>query len=359
MFQSRIQGRLGLRYPVIQAPMAGGPTTPELVAAVSGAGGLGSLGAAYLAPDALTDAVEKIRALTDRPFAVNLFIPTETRVDRVAVARMRDWLAGPAGEMGIAAPDLPESLAPDFEAQAAALAEARVPVVSFTFGMLSARWIERLRSDGAMVIGTATTVAEARALEQAGVDAVIAQGGEAGGHRGTFLAPFENALIGGLALIPAVVDALTCPVIASGGIMDGRGIVAARALGAEAVQMGTAFLTTTESGAHAQHKDGILAADETGSRVTRAFSGRPARAIGNRFMDELEQNGPEIPEYPVQNALTRGLRKAAAEQDRAEFLSLWAGQGVRLARRGSAAELVARLAEEMAHTLTRLTDAGR
>ncbi len=206
-------------------------------------------------------------------------------------------------------------------------------------------------------MGTATTVDEAIALEQAGVDAIVAQGSEAGAHRGTFgNASFATAMIGTMALVPQIVDAVTLPVVASGGIMDGRGIAAAFALGAVGVQMGTAFATTEESGGPAAYKDAILAARETDTRVTRAFSGRAARGIANRFMNEVEARGPSANlGYPFQNALTRSLRSESARQNRADFLSLWAGQGVRMARRESADALVSRLVRELDTTLKALS----
>ena len=188
------------------------------------------------------------------------------------------------------------------------------------------------------VIGTATTVEEAVALEAAGVDAIVAQGSEAGAHRGTFAVAFEAAMIGTMALVPQVVRAVGIPVIASGGIMNGDGIAAALSLGASAVQMGTAFLTCHESGAPESYKQAVLGTREHQTRVTRAFSGRPARGIVNRFMEEVESVAGAILPYPLQNALTRPLRASAAKQDRSEFLSLWAGQGLRLARRESAAD---------------------
>jgi nitronate monooxygenase len=199
-----------------------------------------------------------------------------------------------------------------------------------------------------LLIGTATTVEEALVLEQSGVDAIVAQGSEAGGHRSSFASEFDAGMIGTISLVPQVVDAVRVPVIASGGIMDGRGIVAALALGACAVQLGTAFLTCDESGIPEAYKQAILNAHEDQTRMTRAFSGRPARGIMNRFMREMDSAQEEVIQYfPLQNALTRPLRKAAAEQGRAEFLSLWAGQGVRLARRQPAAELIARLTREI------------
>jgi nitronate monooxygenase len=209
-----------------------------------------------------------------------------------------------------------------------------------------------------MLMGTATTVEEAVLLERAGVDAVVLQGSEAGGHRGTFATSFEQGMVGTLALVPQAADAVKVPVVASGGIMDGRGIAAALALGAAGVQMGTAFLTCAEAGIPEAYKDAILAAREHQTRVTRAFSGRHARGIVNRFMTEVDR--PEMADailpFPLQNALTRPLREAAAKQGRAEFLSLWAGQGLRLARRQTAASLMARLAAETEAAIGRLRE---
>jgi nitronate monooxygenase len=206
------------------------------------------------------------------------------------------------------------------------------------------------------LMGTATTVEEAVVLERAGVDAVVTQGSEAGGHRGTFVGEFEAAMVGTLALVPQVVDAVGVPVVASGGVMDGRGVAATLVLGAAGAQLGTAFLTCEEAGVPAVYKEAILAAREDATRVTRAFSGRPARGIANRFMTEVDRVGAVLP-FPLQNALTRPLRTAAAKQNRAEFLSLWAGQGLRLARRQKAGELVARLAAEAQAALARATPA--
>jgi nitronate monooxygenase len=198
-------------------------------------------------------------------------------------------------------------------------------------------------------------VEEAIALERAGADAVVAQGSEAGAHRGTFAGDFDAAMIGTVALVPQVADAVRIPVVASGGIMDGRGLAAALALGAAAVQLGTAFLTCDEAGIPEAYKRTILDAREDGTRLTRAFSGRPARGVVNRFMREVERGDADaILPYPLQNVLTRSLRNAAAAQGRSEFLSLWAGQGVRLARREKAADLVARLASEAESVVRRL-----
>ncbi|MBX6362786.1 MAG: nitronate monooxygenase, partial [Gemmatimonadetes bacterium] len=243
-----------------------------------------------------------------------------------------------------------------FDDQLAAALESGATVFSFTFGRLSPDDVAAVKARGMYLMGTATTVEEALILERDGVDAIVVQGSEAGGHRATFTGDFEAAMIGTVALVPQVVDAVGVPVVASGGIMDGRGIAAALALGAAGVQLGTAFLTTEEAGVAEVHKAAILGAREDRTRVTRAFSGRPARGIVNRFMLEVEDPAapPAILPYPLQNELTRPLRAAAAAQGRAEFLSLWAGQGVRLARREPAAELVARLAADTEAQIRRL-----
>jgi len=236
-----------------------------------------------------------------------------------------------------------------FEEKLAAALEIGASFFSFTFGLLPKSATGAIKNSGMFLIGTATTVEEAIVLEAAGVDAVTAQGSDAGGHRGTFLADFNAGSIGTMSLVPQVADAVRVPVIASGGIMDGRGIVAALALGARAVQMGTAFLTCDEAGIPEAYKSAILNAREDQTRMTRAFSGRPARGIVNRFMTEVDEDGsPDgIFPFPLQNKLTRPLRTMAAQQGRPEFLSLWAGQGLRLARRQSAAELITRLKDEM------------
>lgn len=339
--------RLGIAHPIIQAPMAGGATTPELVAAVSNAGGLGSLGAAYLTPQALRDAIAAVRALTDKPFGVNLFAGGyEDDGHVVDPAPMLAVIARHHAALGLPEPVAPE-LAPDpFTAQLEIVIEARVPVFSFTFGMPQAGDIERLKAQGTLVLGTATTVEEARRLAVAGVDGVIAQGAEAGAHRGTFAGPFEMAMIGTMALVPQIVDAVPgLPVIAAGGIMDGRGIVAAEALGAAAVQMGTAFLTSDEAGIPDAYKDLLTAALEDSTKLTRAFSGRPARGVVNAFMREAEETDAILP-YPRQNDMTRPMRIAAGKAGDTARLSLWAGQGVRMTCRQPAADLVCRLVAE-------------
>ena len=345
--RTRLMDLLGLEHPIVQAPMAGGGDTPALVATVSEAGGIGCFGGAYLTPDQILATADAVRQRTNRAFCVNLFAPqpAPAAIDPAgAVARVAPFFA----ELGLERPSAPAPPADGFEDRLAAALESGASVFSFTLGLLPDAAMQAIKARGMTLVGTATTVDEAVALERSGVDAVIAQGGEAGGHRGTFLGDLEAGVVGTMALVPQVVDAVSVPVIASGGVMDGRGIAAALVLGAGAVQMGTAFLTCTEAGVPEAYKTAILGAAESGTRVTRAFSGRPARGIVNRFMRTVEAGaGPdEILDFPLQNTLTRPMRTAAAKQGKAEYLSLWAGQGVRLARRTTAGELMAALVAE-------------
>lgn len=345
--------RLGLRHPIVQAPMAGGGDTAALVAAVSEAGGLGSIGAAYLAPAEIVARGRAILALTTRPFAINLFAPSPApaRPDpSAALAAVAPFYS----DLGLPLPEAPADGGFDFEAQLAAALGSGASLVSFTFGLPPATALQRIRAKGLLIAGTATTPDEARRLAEAGVDIVVTQGGEAGGHRGSFEADRRSHEIGSLALVPQAVDASGLPVIASGGIMDGRGIAAALALGAGAAQLGTAFLVTDEAGIPEAYKAAILAARAEDTRVTRAFSGRPARGIANRFMEAIEgQDSATLP-FPLQNALTRPLRTAGAKAGRAEVLSLWAGQGLELSRRLAAADLMAALTDETRAALGRL-----
>ena len=344
-FETRATEALAIEHPIVQAPMAGGPTTPRLVAAVSNAGGLGSLGAAYLTPETLREQVTEIRDLTEGPFGVILFVPSPFEADRERIERSNALLGQYRKELEIEAPEEFPSFEESFEDQLEVVLEERVPVFSFTFGSLEPELVARLKENGATVVGTATTVREGLRLEEDGVDMVVAQGSEAGGHRGTFLGDIRDALIGTMALVPQMVDTLSVPVLASGGIMDGRGLAAALVLGAEAAQMGTAFLASEESGAHSEFKRAVLEAAEDETAVTRAFSGRAARAIKNRFLVEVGEHEEELPPFPVQNALTKDVRAAAQRQDHAEFMSLWAGQAVRLSSPTNAAELVESVVE--------------
>jgi nitronate monooxygenase len=352
---TRFTKALGLLHPIVQAPMAGGMTTPALVAAVSNAGGLGSFAAATVAPEAIRAQVGAIRAATDKPFAVNLFVlpPTQAKDSEVAFANA--LLARYRLEVGIDNNGAqPAKWAEDFEAQFETVLDLAPPVFSSTFGAIGTRKTAALKARGVYVVGTATNVAEAKLLEEQGVDAILAQGGEAGGHRGTFLGRFEDSLTGTLVLVPQIVDAVKVPVIAAGGIMDGRGLAACLALGASAAAMGTAFLLAEQAGTHALHRAAIESADDTKTAVTRAFSGRPARGLRNRYIEEMAPHAAEMPAYPVTNALTGPLRAAAAEQGKPDLMSMWAGQGAALARSGDAGDLVRKTAAAAQEILEKL-----
>jgi nitronate monooxygenase len=289
---------------------------------------------------------------------MNLFIPQpfEANTDRIdqANARLDEFRR----ELAIERPSPPAQYAQPFDAQFEAIAEAGVAVFSFTFGQLDAARIERLQSAGTAVVGTATTVAEARALEADGVDMIVAQGADAGGHRGSFLADFEQSLVGTMALVPQVVDAVNLPVIASGGIMDGRGLAAAIALGAAGVQMGSAFVTCDESGAKSAHKRALLNSGGRATTVTRVFSGKPARGLANRFIEDMTPLESTLPDYPIHNAWTKDIRAAAAKAGNEEFMSLWAGQAAALSRAIGAAALIDSLVDEYARCADRMYRAG-
>jgi nitronate monooxygenase len=352
-YQTDLMQRFGLSHPVIQAPMAGGGDTPKLVAAACEAGALGSIGATYLTPPQITEAARAVRERTNRPFGINLFAPQSAPAVPDDPQPALDRVAPFFAELGLPAPALPQAAGDTFERNLSVALESGASIFSFTCGIPPGDAVAAIKRRGMFLMGTATSVEEASALKTAGFDAVVAQGSEAGGHRATFAGDFDSGMVGTMALVPQIADAVALPVIASGGIMDGRGIAAALALGASAVQMGTAFLTCEEAGIPEAYKAAILGARENETRLTRAFSGRPARGIVNRFMTEIDADAAILP-FPIQNTLTRPLRSAAAQQDRAEFLSLWAGQGLRLARRQTAAELIARLADETDSALARL-----
>ena len=336
--------RLGVRHPLILAPLAGGPSTPALCAAVSEAGGLGSYGAAYLPVEKLREVIREIRSITSRPFAINLFADDGVIPDAQILQAARNRVAHYRAELGLP-PEVAESPSATLEQAFPVLLEERVPIFSFTFGIPPRVVLDACRRAGIVTVGTATTVKEARALEAAGVDAICAQGAEAGGHRGTFDRNAEAPLIGTMALVPQVVDAVKLPVIAAGGIMDGRGVAAALAHGAQAAQLGTAFLLCPEAGTSAPYRQALKQARDDATVITRAFSGRAARGLANRFTREMA-DGPIAP-YPAQNVLTREIRAAAAKAGSHEFLSLWSGQAASLARELPAAALVAKIIGEM------------
>ncbi|MEJ7728543.1 MAG: DUF561 domain-containing protein [Polyangiaceae bacterium] len=353
---------LRLDYPIFQGPFGGGYSTPALAAAVSNGGGLGAYGAVGQEPERIAGVVGAIRALTTRPFAINLWVPIrgqdDAKVTPDAFARAAQRIAPFAREHGLDAP-APLSRRPTFEAQLEALLRAATPVYSFVMGVPDAAVLAEIRKSGAASVGTATTVDEALALEEAGCDVVVASGSDAGGHRGSFLRPVEQSLVGTMSLVPQIVSRVRIPVVAAGGIADGRGIAAALALGAAGVQIGTAFLATHESGAPAAHKALLGTESARSTRLTRAFSGRHARGIDNELMRALEEHPEDILTYPKQYEATAPLRRAAGKAGRAEHLALWAGQSAALARSTGAAELLQRLAAETDAVLRSATLAPR
>ncbi len=330
---NRITAKLGIKYPLIQGPL-GGLSSQRLTAAVSNFGGLGSFGAHSREPEAIKEVIAEIRSLTSRPFAINLWVSMEDEGARTsdvgAFNRSLAPLAGHLTALGVPRPVYQPYSPIRFEDQVRVLLEANVPVFSFIFGIPPREIIEECQAKGISTIGTATTPDEAAALEQAGVDAIVASGFEAGGHRGSFLRPAEDSLTGTLSLIPQAVDAVEVPVIAAGGIADARGVIAALALGAEAVQMGTAFLSCEESGASPLHREALLRSQAGHTSLTKGFTGRLARGIHNRLLEELNRPGTEILPYPLQRALIRNLSTAAEAAGRADLLPLWAGQSAPL-----------------------------
>jgi nitronate monooxygenase len=324
-----------LPEPIVQAPMAGGGSTPELVAAVSNAGGLGFLAAGYLTADAVRDQVAKTRELTDRPFGLNVFAPERTVVDLTAVAEYSAKLAAEAERYDVPLGD-PVGGDDDWDAKLVLLSEARIPVVSFTFGCPTPEVIAEVKGHGSAVFVTVTSVDEAREAVAAGADGLCVQGQEAGAHRGSF----DNAGIDHTGLIPLlrkVSAAVDVPLIATGGLATGADVAAVLVAGASAAQLGTMFLPCPESGANPLHL-AALAAGDTPTSVTRAFTGRPARGLVNRFLSEHSAAAPAA--YPHVHQLTRDLRRAGDQQ----AMSLWAGQSYEFARPIPAADLVRELA---------------
>jgi len=331
--RTRVSSALGIEYPIIQGPL-GGFSSQQLTAAVSNFGGLGSFGAHSLEPQAIRDVIAEIRSLTSKPFAMNLWVSMEEEgaftSNAEAFERALSSLAPHMEAVGGAQPVFAAYKPIRFEDQVRALLDAKVPAFSFIYGIPPKEILDEARLQRIVTIGTATTPEEAVALEQAGVDVVVASGFEAGGHRGSFLRSSEDSLTGTISLVPQVVDAVKVPVIAAGGVADARGIAAAFALGAEGVQMGTVFLACKESGANPLHREAILSGTVGRTALTRGFTGRLARGIHNRLLEELNQPGVEVLPYPLQRSLMRNLATPAQKAGRADLLALWAGQSVNL-----------------------------
>jgi nitronate monooxygenase len=351
MLKNKMTQLLKIEYPIIQAPMAGGITTSKLVAEVSNAGGLGMIGAGYMTPNQIREQIKEIKQLTSKPFGINIFVPNEFAYADSEVKLAKQLLQPIRNQLHLHENqniDIPtcNQLFETFNEQIKVVIEEKVPVCSFTFGIPSEAIISELKQNNIFVIGTATTVEEAIEVEKSGMDMVVVQGSEAGGHRGNFISQSQDSLIGLMSLIPQVVDHVSIPVIAAGGIMDGRGLMASLCLGAQGVQMGTAFLTCIESGAQQVYKEAIMNAKEDQTVLTRAFSGKWARGIKNKFIAEMEKHEDSLPDFPVQNTLTQSIRKASSSQNNSDFMALWSGQSPRLAKNQTVEMLIKNIMAE-------------
>jgi nitronate monooxygenase len=330
--------------PLIQAPMAGAQG-PELAIAACRAGGLGSLPAAMLTPERLREQIEAVRRETSAPFNVNFFCHAEPAPNPEVERRWRDRLAPFYAELGVDPSAVPagSTRAPFGEPLCVVIEETRPAVVSFHFGLPDATLLSRVKATGALILSSATTVAEARWLEQNGADAIIAQGREAGGHRGMFLSDDIDAQPGLISLLPQVRDAVRVPVVAAGGLSDGRGIAAAFALGADAVQIGTAYLRTPEATISPLHRAALASARDDATRLTNLFTGRPARGLVNRFVTEVGPMCADAPQFPLAAGAAAPLRTAAEKLGSGDFSPLWAGEAAALARDEGAEALTRRL----------------
>ena len=342
--------RLGIEVPIVQGPFGGGLSAVDLVVAVSDSGGLGSFGVHHLDGAGIRAVAREIRARTRRPFALNLWIPLGDSNDprlseeqwRAACERLRPYFE----KLGVPMPERPRRFSPNYDEQIETLLEVAPPVFSCVFGVPSANVLQRCRSAGIATVGTATTADEAKLLADAGVDMVVATGLEAGGHRVSFLREPEDCLTGTMALVPQIADAVKIPVIAAGGIVDGRGISAALKLGAAAAQIGTAFLACEESNAAPLHREKLFSTDAQRTTLTRVFTGRLARSIHNDLIDALRAQEHAMPPYPVQNWLLQQFRKQALAAGRTDIVSLWSGQGAPLLKHRRARELMRSLVAE-------------
>ena len=348
--ENRLTAKLGIDYPIIQGPL-GGLSSHKLTAAVSNFGGLGSFGAHSLTPGAIKDVIAEIRSLTSKPFAMNLWVSMEDEgartSDENAFNRSLAPLAAHIAALAAPRPTYKPYLPIRFEDQARVLLDEKVPVFSFIYGIPTREILEECRAKHILTIGTATTPDEGAALQDAGVDAVVASGFEAGGHRSSFLRAAEDSLTGTFSLVPQVADIVNVPVIAAGGVADARGVIAALALGAEAVQMGTVFLACEESGASLLHRQALRGKTAGHTALTKGFTGRLARGIHNRLLEELNEEGTAILPYPLQRRLVRNLAITAEAAGRSDLLPLWAGQSANLSTCTDVSAFLTSLVEEV------------
>jgi nitronate monooxygenase len=340
---------LDIRYPIVQAPMLG-VTTPAMAAAVSNAGGLGSLPIGGLSPDKSLALIRETKAQTNKPFAVNLFAhKLESNIRQEEVQLMEEYLEKLHQQYSLPFVRKPLS---DYRFynhldQIELLLDEQVPIVSFTFGQLEADIVTKFKEHGVTLVGTATSVKEAVLLDKAGMDAIVAQGFEAGGHRGSFLEDEPLPQVGLISLLPQIVDHVSVPVIAAGGLFDYRTISAAFVLGAAAAQLGSYFIAADESAATEVYKEHVLSSADTSTELTRAFTGKWARGIRNSFMPQMQNSGLSIPYYTLQNSLTSALRDYGKSAGIADIISLWAGQSASQSKRGSTDALFRQLVEQL------------
>jgi nitronate monooxygenase len=351
-----LTGILKVAYPIIQAPMLG-VTTPEMAASISNSGGLGSLPVGGLSPEKTLALIRRTKALTHKPFAVNLFAHTIPPIDRQKASAMQDFLEKLCTDNRLKyEKQAIESLRfYSYKKQIDTLLNENIPVVSFTFGVLDDASIKAFKEKGVVLIGTATCVKEALILKQKGIEIICAQGIEAGGHRGTFLEEEPLPQVSAMALVQQIISHVDKPVIWAGGINDGKTIRAALAMGAAGVQPGTVFLRCPESAAIPAYKEALKNASDTDSILTRAFSGRWARGLKNKMSEAIENSGLQVPPYPIQNSLTALLRAEAQKNNNPDFTNLWAGQSAFKAAAKPCAEIfmeMVRQAEEIGLSFT-------
>jgi nitronate monooxygenase len=360
-YQTKASEILGIKYPVLQGPFGGNLSSVALVATVSNAGGLGGFGAYSLSPQEIAAVDEQIRAATDKPYNINLWVNDTDAVDGTVsdeqFQQTQDIFRPYFDELGIAMPDKPAPFRSRFENQVDMILHRKPPVFSFMFGIPSADILAQCHRLGIVTVGAATTLDEAIALEAAGVDVIIASGFEGGGHRPSFLAAAETSTMGTFVLLQLIREKVKIPVIAAGGIATGKGIAAALALGADAVQIGTAFLACDESNATAQHRDMLFSDAARYTTLTRAFTGRLGRGIANRITGELAAESKKFLPFPLQTTFMSHLRKAALEKEQSDMIYFWGGQIAPILKHRKAAELMKSLVEETTAYFGKLTSA--
>lgn len=348
--QTKVTARLSIQYPIIQGPFGGGLSSVALVKAVSEAGGLGSFGVHHLGPQQIVELGKDLRKQTKKPFALNLWVSNQDQRSKTFTAEefqhALEMFSPYYHALGLEPPAMPERFGFSFEDQIESVLKVRPAAFSFVFGIPSRDILRECTRLDIVTIGAATTLDEALALEQAGVDLIVVTGFEAGGHRVSFLKSSEDSLTGSFALIPTVAAKLKTPIIAAGGIADARGLAAAFILGAQAVQIGTAFLATEQSNASSTHRKQLFSENARNTQLTRAFSGRLARGIRNQFVDEWRAKTEKILPYPIQSWFTNSFKSAAITQERSDLMSLWAGQASPLLKHHDATEFFNELIQD-------------